>query len=128
LESGEEMDNYIIAIAPTILVIVGILLSFRFFVTPEMLEKRLREKRVLIEGECEKMFATKEEMQIERKKLLEAVASDYLEKAVFEIAQRRIDDKLNNTEKRFDKIDANVEKVNENVQHIIELMIQKTTD
>ena len=122
------MDNYIIAIAPTILVIVGILLSFRFFVTPEMLEKRLREKRVLIEGECEKMFATKEEMQIERKKLLEAVASDYLEKAVFEIAQRRIDDKLNNTEKRFDKIDANVEKVNENVQHIIELMIQKTTD
>lgn len=118
--------------APIILVVIGFCIAYKVFITPAMLEERLKEKRKLIENEhvkvlkeCSKIYTTKEEMQIERKKLLEAVASDYLEKAVFEIAQRRIDDKLNNTEKRFDKIDANVEKVNENVQHIIDLMIQK---
>lgn len=119
------MEIQILDYASIIIVVVGLCIAYKIFVTPEMLEKRLKEKRILIESECEKMFVTKEEMQIERKKLLEAVASDYLEKAVFEIAQRRIDDKLNNTEKRFDKVDANVEKVNENVQHIIDLMIQK---
>lgn len=115
------MEGHILAIAPTIIVIVGILLSFRFFVTPEALEKRLKEKRILIESECEKMFVTKEEIQKERKMLLEAVANVYLEKAVFEIAQRRIDDKLDNTDKRFDKVD-------DNLQHIIDLLLQKVAE
>ena len=119
------MEGHILAIAPTIIVIVGILLSFRFFVTPEALEKRLKEKRILIESECEKMFVTKEEIQKERKMLLEAVANVYLEKAVFEIAQRRIDDKLDNTDKRFDRVDDNIGQVNENVKHLIDLIMEK---
>jgi hypothetical protein len=53
--------------------------------------------------------------------LLEAVANVYLEKAVFEIAQRRIDDKLDNTDKRFDKVD-------DNLQHIIDLLLQKVAE
>lgn len=119
------MEGHVLAIAPTIIVIVGILLSFRFFVTPEALEKRLKEKRILIESECEKMFVTKEEIQKERKMLLEAVANVYLEKAVFEIAQRRIDDKLDNTDKRFDRVDDNIGQVNENVKHLIDLIMEK---
>lgn len=115
------IDTNILNFAPIILVIISFLISYRIFVTPEMLEKRLKEKRRLLEEECEKIYTTKEEMQIERKKLLEAVASVYLEKAVFEIAQRRIDDKLDNTDKRFDKVD-------DNLQHIIDLLLQKTTD
>ena len=115
------MEGYILAIAPTVLVIIAILLSFKFFVTPESLERRLKEKRILIESECEKMFVTKEEIQKERKMLLEAVANVYLEKAVFEIAQRRIDDKLDNTDKRFDKVD-------DNLQHIIDLLLQKVAE
>lgn len=119
------MEGHVLAIAPTIIVIVGILLSFRFFVTPEALEKRLKEKRILIESECEKMFVTKEEIQKERKMLLEAVANIYLEKAVFEMAQRRIDDKLDNTDKRFDRVDDNIGQVNENVKHLIDLIMEK---
>jgi hypothetical protein len=57
--------------------------------------------------------------------LLEAVANVYLEKAVFEIAQRRIDDKLDNTDKRFDRVDDNIGQVNENVKHLIDLIMEK---
>lgn len=115
------MEVQILDYAAIIIVILGICISYKVFVTPEALEKRLKEKRILIEGECEKMFVTKEEIQKERKMLLEAVANVYLEKAVFEIAQRRIDDKLDNTDKRFDKVD-------DNLQHIIDLLLQKVAE
>jgi hypothetical protein len=115
------MDAQILDYASIVLVVVGLCIAYKVFVTPEMLEKRLKEKRILIESECSKMFTTKEEMQIERKKLLEAVANVYLEKAVFEMAQRRIDDKLDNTDKRFDKVD-------DNLQHIIDLLVQRVSE
>lgn len=104
--------------AAIIIVVVGLCISYKIFVTPAMLEQRLKNKRILIESECEKMFVTKEEMQIERKKLLEAVANVYLEKAVFEIAQKSINDKLDNMGKRFDKQD-------EYSQHIVDLLLQR---
>lgn len=119
------MEVQILDYAAIIIVILGICISYKVFVTPEALEKRLKEKRILIESECEKMFVTKEEIQKERKMLLEAVANVYLEKAVFEIAQRRIDDKLDNTDKRFDRVDDNIGQVNENVKHLIDLIMEK---
>lgn len=122
------METNILIFAPIILVVICVLMSYKVFVTPAELETRLKEKRKLIENECKEIFTTKEEMQIERKKLLEAVSSVYLEKAVFEIAQRRIDDKLNNTDKRFDKIDDNFDKVDENLQHIVDLLLQKMSE
>jgi hypothetical protein len=119
------MEIQVLDYAAIIIVVVGLCISYKIFVTPAMLEERLKKKRILIESECEKIFVTKEEMQIERKKLLEAVASVYLEKAVFEMAQRRIDDKLDNTDKRFDRVDDNIGQVNENVKHLIDLIMEK---
>lgn len=115
------METNILIFAPIILVVICVLMSYKVFVTPAELETRLKEKRKLIENECKEIFTTKEEMQIERKKLLEAVSNIYLEKAVFEIAQRRIDDKLDNMDKRFDKQD-------EYSQHIVDLLLQKMSE
>lgn len=115
------MDIQVLDYASIVLVVVGLCIAYKVFVTPEMLEKRLKEKRILIEDECAKIFTTKEEMQIERKKLLEAVANAYLEKAVFEIAQQSINDKFKNMDKRFDKQD-------DYSQHIIDLLLQRVSE
>ena len=112
------MDAQILDYASILLVVVGLCISYKVFVTPEMLEKRLKEKRILIESECSKMFTTKEEMQIERKELLEAIDTKYIERTVYEEANKRIDERLAEHSRQLEKIANNQESIKD-------LIIQK---
>ena len=76
-------------------------------------------------GDLEKIYTTKEQMQIERKDLLEEVRKQYLSIMAFREVEKRfeenfktIDRRLSDTSKRFDKVDASLE-------HITDLLIKK---
>ena len=71
------------------------------------------------------VYTTKEQMQIERKDLLEEVRKQYLSIMAFKEVEKRfeenfktIDRRLSDNSKRFDKLDASLE-------HIKDLIIQK---
>lgn len=70
-------------------------------------------------------YTTKEDMQIERKELLEEVRDQYLSILAFKEVEKRFDEnfktidrRLNESSKRFDKLDAALE-------HITDLIIKK---
>lgn len=70
-------------------------------------------------------FTTKEQMQIERKELLEEVERRFLSIVAFREVEKRIDEnfktidrRLNESSKRFDKVDASLE-------HITDLLIKE---
>ena len=72
-----------------------------------------------------KNYTTKEDMQIERKELLEEVERKYLTLAAFREFEKRIeknfetiDRRLSDSSKRFDKLDAALE-------HITDLIIKQ---
>lgn len=72
-----------------------------------------------------KNYTTNEDMQIERKGLLEEVREQYLSLFAFREVEKRFDEnfktidrRLNDSSKRFDKLDAALE-------HITDLIIQK---
>ena len=76
-------------------------------------------------GDLEKIYTTKEQMQLERKDLLEEVRKQYLSIMAFREVEKRfeenfktIDRRLSDTSKRFDKVDASLE-------HITDLLIKK---
>ena len=70
-------------------------------------------------------YTTKEQMQIERKELLEEVREQYLSILAFREVEKRFDEnfktidrRLNESSKRFDKLDATLE-------HITDLLIKQ---
>ena len=72
-----------------------------------------------------KNYTTNEDMQLERKGLLEEVREQYLSLFAFREVEKRFDEnfktidrRLNDSSKRFDKLDAALE-------HITDLIIQK---
>lgn len=74
-----------------------------------------------------KNYTTKEDMQVERKELLEEVERKYLTLAAFREFEKRIeknfetiDRRLSDSSKRFDKLD-------EGIEHIKDLIIKKLT-
>lgn len=73
----------------------------------------------------DKTYTTKEQMQIERKELLEEVERRFLSIVAFREVEKRIDEnfktidrRLNESSKRFDKVDASLE-------HITDLLIKE---
>lgn len=70
-------------------------------------------------------YTTNEDMQIERKELLEEVREQYLSLFAFREVEKRFDEnfktidrRLNDSSKRFDKLDASLE-------HLTDLIIKK---
>ncbi len=89
-----------------------------------IIDNRLKEVDKNIDKKLEN-FTTKEDMQIERKVLLEEVERKYLTLAAFREFEKRmeknfetIDRRLSDSSKRFDKLDAALE-------HITDLIIQQ---
>lgn len=75
--------------------------------------------------DLDEKYTTKEQMQIERKNLLEEVEHKFLTLAAFREFEKRmeknfetIDRRLSDSSKRFDKLDATLE-------HITDLLIQR---
>lgn len=102
--------------APVIIIVAAFLLKNKIFVTPEQLEQRHREilrtiddNKTKCESHCSNTFVTKEEMQIERKELLEAIDTKYIERTVYEEAQKRIDERLADNSRKLEKIANNQE-------------------
>lgn len=102
--------------APVIVIIVGFLIQQRLVVTPEQLEKKHREilktlddNKLKCENHCVLSYVTKAEMQIERKNLLETVDNKYLERKVYEEAQKRVDEKFADIRRQYEKITENQE-------------------
>lgn len=110
----KEFINY----APYIIIAIVFLAQYRIFVTPTQLKEELDAKEKICEADCQKIYVTKEEMQIERKGLLEEVERKFLEKAAFEQFNKRLDDK-------FDFIGKTMQTVIENQEHIKEWLISK---
>ena len=111
--------------APILIVVAAFLLKNKIFVTPEQLEqkhreilKTIEENKVKCETHCFNSFVTKEEMQIERKELLETIDTKYIERAVYEESNRRIDEKLEENSRQLEKIANNQEAIKD-------LIIQK---
>lgn len=106
----------IINYAPVIIVVIAFIIQQRLVVTPEQLERRHREilktiddNKVKCESHCALSYVTKAEMQIERKNLLETVDNKYLERKVYEEAQKRVDEKFADIRRQYEKITENQE-------------------
>ena len=111
--------------APILIVVAAFLLKNKVFVTPEQLElkhreilKTLEDNKIKCENHCLNSFVTKEEMQIERKELLEAIDTKYIERTVYEEAQKRIYERLADNSRQLEKIANNQESIKD-------LIIQK---
>ncbi len=76
----------------------------------KVLNEKLEEKL--------KNYTTKEDMQIERKELLEEVERKFLTLAAFREFEKRMENNFKDSAKRFDKLDNTLE-------HITDLIIQQ---
>lgn len=112
------MNNIYLDYAAIILVVVGFCIAYGVFITPQKLTKILEEKEKDCSGICKESYVTKEDMQIERKELLQEVERRFLEKVAFEQFTKRFDDKFETMAKTLDK-------VVENQEHIKDYIIQK---
>lgn len=113
------MEEIFIKCAPWLLIVVVFLLKNRIFVTPEQLNKALENKKNSCQADCERLYVTKDEMQKERKCLLNEVEQKFLSIVAFREFEKRIEGKFNDSSKRFDKIDGSLE-------HIKDLLIKKS--
>lgn len=112
------MDSTFIKYAEIILIVVGFCTCYGVFITPQKLNKILKEKNSECNEFCQNSYVTKEEMQIERKELLLEVERRFLEKVAFQEFTKRFDDK-------FDVMSKTLDKVVENQEHIKDYIIQK---
>ena len=104
--------------AAIVLVVVGICIGWGVFITPKKLNEVLERKAIRCSNSCKESYVTKEDMQIERKELLQEVERRFLEKVAFEQFTKRFDDKFETMAKTLDK-------VVENQEHIKDYIIQK---
>lgn len=112
------MNNLYLDYATIILVVVGFCIGYGVFITPQKLAKILADREKERSNSCKEAYVTKEDMQIERKELLQEVERRFLEKVAFEQFTKRFDDKFETMAKTLDK-------VVENQEHIKDYIIQK---
>jgi len=112
------MDSLYMDYAAIILVVVGFCIGYGVFITPKKLSEILKEREKECSNACKESYVTKEDMQIERKELLQEVERRFLEKVAFEQFTKRFDDK-------FEVLAKTLDKVVENQEHIKDYMIQK---
>lgn len=112
------MNNLYLDYAAIILVVVGFCIGYGVFITPQKLTKILADREKECSTACKDAYVTKEDMQIERKELLQEVERRFLEKVAFEQFTKRFDDKFETMAKTLDK-------VVENQEHIKDYIIQK---
>ena len=112
------MNNIYLDYAAIILVVVGFCIGYGVFITPQKLAKILADREKECSNFCKEAYVTKEDMQIERKELLQEVERRFLEKVAFEQFTKRFDDKFETMAKTLDK-------VVENQEHIKDYIIQK---
>ena len=112
------MNNIYLDYAAIILVVVGFCIGYGVFITPQKLAKILADREKECSTACKEAYVTKEDMQIERKELLQEVERRFLEKVAFEQFTKRFDDKFETMAKTLDK-------VVENQEHIKDYIIQK---
>lgn len=114
---GKVMEHFI-EYAPLIIIVMTFLLKNKIFVTPEQLEEKLKNREKMCEEDCQKHYVTKADMQIERRKLMEDVRREFLEKVAFEQFTKGLDEK-------FDFIGKTMQTVVENQEHIKEYIIRR---
>lgn len=73
----------------------------------------------------EKRFTTKEQMQVERKELLEEVERRFLSIVAFREFEKRIDEHFKTTDRRFEDSSKRFDKIDGSLEHITELLIKK---
>ena len=98
------MNNIYLDYASIILVVVGFCIGYGVFITPQKLTKILAEREKECNNSCKEAYVTKEDMQIERKELLQEVERRFLEKVAFEQFTKRFDDKFETMAKTLDKV------------------------
>ena len=86
--------------APIIVVVIGFLFKHRLFVTPE-------------------------QMQEERKNLIEEVERRFLSLAAFREYEKRMDDNFNTINRRFSESNTRFDKVDATLEHITDLLINR---
>lgn len=94
------MEEIIIEYAPILIMVLFICLKSKFFITPAQLE-------------------------VERKNLMKEVREQYLSIVAFREFEKRIDDKFDNSNRRFDRLDENVERVHTGIDHLKDLFLQR---
>lgn len=112
------MNSLYMDYAAIILVVVGFCIGYGIFITPKKLDEILEKKSDKCAIDCKEAYVTKEDMQIERKELLQEVERRFLEKVAFEQFTKRFDDKFETMAKTLDK-------VVENQEHIKDYIIKK---
>lgn len=112
------MNSLYLDYAAIILVVVGFCIAYGIFITPQKLAKILKEKGDECSNICKDSYVTKEDMQIERKELLQEVERRFLEKVAFEQFTKRFDDK-------FELMSKTLDKVVENQEHIKDYIIRR---
>ena len=90
----------IIEFAPIVIVVVTFLFKNRLFVTPE-------------------------QMQTERKNLLEEVERRFLSLAAFREYEKRMDDNFETVNRRFSESNTRFDKVDATLEHITDLIIKR---
>ena len=114
---GKIMEHFI-EYAPLIIVIMTFLLKNKIFVTPEQLKAELEQREKMCESDCQKHYVTKAEMQIERRKLMDDVRREFLEKVAFEQFTKGLDEK-------FEFIGKTMQTVVDNQEHIKDFIIRR---
>lgn len=70
-------------------------------------------------------FTTKEQMQLERKELLEEVERRFLSIVAFREFEKRIDEHFKTTDRRFEDSSKRFDKIDGSLEHITELLIKE---
>lgn len=70
-------------------------------------------------------YTTKEQMQTERKELLEEIERRFLSLAAFREFEKRIDEHFKTTDRRFEDSSKRFDKIDGSLEHITELLIKK---
>lgn len=99
-EKGDAQVDKFIEYAPIIIVIVVFLIKNRLFVTPEQMQK-------------------------ERKNLLEEVERRFLSLAAFREYEKRMDDNFQTINRRFLESNDRFDKVDKSLEHITDLLINR---
>lgn len=70
-------------------------------------------------------FTTKEQMQLERKELLEEVERRFLSIVAFREFEKRIDEHFKTTDRRFEDSSKRFDNIDRSLEHITELLIKE---
>ena len=86
-----------------------------------VVDKVISEKQ----EEFDKKYVTREQMQIERKELLEYVEQKFLTLATFREFEKNLEKNFNTIDRRFSNSDKRFDKVDTTLEHITDLIIKR---